>query len=225
MPQIQFEPITIESDKYRHVFKTRAFVFVVSYIGLWPFGQLLGFVMGYSTTKRWLMMPVLALPMVLVLLAAIYSAQWLASEVFQKFVNPSGSRAPAVITSRAETLVARGQYDEAAAEFAALRAKFPHDIPLLRVEAEFHAGAGAHPQLAVQVLNQLRRVPDVPGSVERYATHRLLDLYLGVLGDPGRALVELRRMADRFPDTPDGQGALAELRRRRDLLAQDQTQI
>lgn len=79
------------------------------------------------------------------------------------------------------THAARGQYDEAAAEFAAQRA--------------------------------------------RYATHRLLDLYLGVLDDPGRAMEELRRMADRFPDTPDGQGALAELRRRRDLLAQDQTQI
>ena len=74
MPQIQFEPITIERDKYRHVFKTRAFVFVVSYIGLWPFGQLLGFVMGYSTTTRWLMMPVLALPMVIVLFAAIFGA-------------------------------------------------------------------------------------------------------------------------------------------------------
>ena len=30
-------------------------------------------------------------------------------------------------------------------------------------------------------------------------------------------------MADRFPDTPDGQGALAELRRRRDHLVQNQT--
>jgi hypothetical protein len=40
------------------------------------------------------------------------------------------------------------------------------------------------------------------------------------LADPGRAMVELRRMADRFPD---GQGALAELKRRRDHLAQDET--
>jgi hypothetical protein len=28
-------------------------------------------------------------------------------------------------------------------------------------------------------------------------------------------MVELRRMADRFPDTIDGQGALTELKRRR----------
>ena len=67
-------------------------------------------------------------------------------------------------------------------------------------------------------------MPNVPGAVERYATHRLLELYLGVLADPGRAMVELRRMADRFPGTPHGQAALAALRRRRDHLAQDQTQ-
>lgn len=224
MPQIKIEPLTLTPDRYRHVAKTRAAWFVLTYLCFFPFGHLVGRLLGYAADKRWLMMPVLALPMVLALFAAIFAAQWMAAEVFQAFLNPSGSRAPAVITSRAESLVARGQYDEAAAEFVALRFRFPHDIPLLRVEAEFHAGVGSNPQLAVQLLNQLRRVPNVPGAVERYATHRLLDLYLGVLADPGRAMVELRRMADRFPDTPDGQGALAELRRRRDHLAQDQTQ-
>ena len=224
MPQIKIEPLTLTPDKYLHVFQTRATVFVLTYLCFLPFGHLGGRLLGYSVEKRWLMMPVLALPMVLALFSAIFAAQWMAAEAFQAFLNPSGSRAPAVITSRVEALVARGQYDEAAAEFVALRTKYPRDIPLRRVEAEFHAGVGGNPQLAVQLLNQLRRVSNVPGSVERYATHRLLDLYLGVLADPGRAMVELRRMADRFPDTPDGQGALAELRRRRARLAQDQTQ-
>ncbi len=225
MPQITIEPITLTPDKYRHVFKTKATVFVLTYLCFFPFGNLLGRLLGYDSIVRWLMMPVLALPMALALFAAIFAVQWMTSEAFQAFLNPRGSRAPAVITSRAESLVARGQYDTAAAEFAALRAQYPYDISLLRVEAEFHAGVGSNPQFAVELLHQLRRVPNVPGAVERYATHRLLDLYLGVLADPGRAMVELRRMADRFPDTPDGQGALAELRRRRDHLAQDQTQL
>ncbi|WP_411281411.1 hypothetical protein [Gemmatimonas sp.] len=224
MPQVKIEPVTLKPDRYRHVVKTRATVFVLTYLCFFPFGHLVGRLLGYAGDKRWLMMPVLALPMVSALFAAIVAAQWMASEAFQAFLNPGGSRAPAAISSRVESLVARGRYEEAAAEFAALRATYPHDIPLLRVEAEFHAGVGNNPQRAVQTLNQLRRVAGVPGSVERYATHRLLDLYLGVLADPGRAMVELRRMADRFPDTPDGQGALAELRRRRDHLAQDQTQ-
>jgi len=55
-------------------------------------------------------------------------------------------------------------------------------------------------------------MPDVTGTVERnverYATDWLLNRYLGVLGDPGRALTERRRRRDH---------------RRRDHFAQDQT--
>lgn len=225
VPLLKIEPVTIGPDNYRHVLKTRITVLLFWYVAVWPIGYFFAWQFGYMSTKRWLMMPVLALPLVLAAFALILVAQRMASATFQAFVNPRGSRASLALTSRAESLVARGQYDEAAAEFAALRVKYPHDVPLLRTEAEFHAGTGGNPQIAVQVLNQLRRVPDVSSAVERYATHRLLDLYVGVLADPGRAMVELRRMADRFPDTPDGQGALAELRRRREQLAQDQTEI
>ncbi len=224
MPQIKIDPITLTPDKYRHEFKTKATNVVLVFLFWCPFGLGLASIMGFKGKTRFLVALGFAVALAILGLLAIVIAQWIGAGVLQTFLNPRGSRAPAVITSRAESLAARGQYDEAAAEFAALRAKFPHDIPLLRIEAEFHTGVGGNPQLAVQVLNQLRRVPDVPGTVERYATHRLLDLYLGVLADPGRAMVELRRMADRFPDTPDGQGALAELRRRRDHFAQDQTQ-
>ena len=36
-------------------------------------------------------------------------------------------------------------------------------------------------------------------KVNHSATNKLVDLYLGPLKDPGRALVELRRLADRYP--------------------------
>ena len=39
-------------------------------------------------------------------------------------------------------------------------------------------------------------------------SERLIDLYLGPLKDEGRALVELRRVATRWPDSPEGKGAL-----------------
>ncbi len=42
---------------------------------------------------------------------------------------------------------------------------------------------------------------------ELYATQRLADLYLGALGDDGRAMVELRRLVERFPGTREGDGA------------------
>jgi len=223
MPQITIEPIRLTPDTYRHEFKTKATKAFLVFVFWCPFGLGIASIMGFKGTTRFLVALAFAVVLAIAGVLAILIAQSIGASVLQTFVNPRGSRSPAAITSRAESLVARGQYDEAAAEFAALRATYPHDVSLLRLEAEFHAGVGRNPHSAVQLFNQLRRVPDVPGAVERYATHRLLDLYLGVLADPGRAMVELRRMADRFPDTPDGQGALAELTRRRDHLAQDQT--
>lgn len=225
MPPIRIEPITLTSDKYRHEFKSKA-TKVVLLLAFWcPFGFGIASIMGYRGTTRFGVALGLAVLLSAVAILAILFAQRVGSGVVLTFLGASnGSGAPRAITSHAESLAARGRYDEATAEFAALRAAYPHDIPLRRTEAEFQAGVGGNPQIAAQVLNELRRVPNLPGPVERYATHRLLDLYLGVLADPGRAMVELRRMADRFPDTPDGQGALAELRRRREHLAQDHTQ-
>jgi hypothetical protein len=224
MPPIRIEPITLTSDKYRHELKTKAAHVVLMVAGSCPFGFGIASIMGYRGTTRVLLALGLAVPLAAVAFLAILVAQRVGSGVVLTFLGSNESRAPLAITSHAESLVARGRYDEATAEYAALRAAYPHDIPLRRTEAEFQAGVGGNPQIAVQVLNELRRVPNLSGPDERYATHRLLDLYLGVLADPGRAMVELRRMADRFPDTPDGQGALAELRRRREHLAQDQTQ-
>lgn len=65
---------------------------------------------------------------------------------------------------------------------------------------------------------RLGKSPSCTLNDELYATHRLIDLYLGPLTDAGKVMVELRRMADRFPQTIDGQSALAELRRRREEL-------
>jgi predicted Zn-dependent protease len=225
MPPIRIEPITLTSDKYRHEFKSKA-TKVVLLLAFWcPFGFGIAWILGFTGTTRLLLGMGLAVPLAAAAFLAIRFAQRAGSGVVLTFLGANnGSGSPRAITSHAESLAARGRYDEATAEFAALRAAYPHDIALRRTEAEFQAGVGGNPQIAAQVLNELRRVPNLPGPVERYATHRLLDLYLGVLADPGRAMVELRRMADRFPDTPDGQGALAELRRRREHLAQDQTQ-
>jgi hypothetical protein len=224
MPPIRIEPITLTSDKYRHAFKTKVTNVVLAFAFCCPFGFGIASIVGYRGMARLWVALGLAVPLAALGLLAIMLAQWIGSGVLLAFLGANGSRAPTATTSHAEALAARGLYDEATAAFSALRAAYPHDIPLRRTEVEFQAGVGGNPQIAAQVLNELRRVPNLPGSVERYATHRLLDLYLGVLADPGRALVELRRMADRFPETPDGQGALAELRRRREHLAQDQSQ-
>lgn len=78
-----------------------------------------------------------------------------------------------------------------------------------------HATASGDPNRAESLFLRIRRSPKATRNDELYASHRLIDLYIGPLDDQGRAMVELRRMADRFPDTIDGQGALMELNRRK----------
>jgi hypothetical protein len=67
----------------------------------------------------------------------------------------------------------------------------------------------------VALFTRIRQVPGARRPDELYASQRLIDLYLGPLQDPGRATVELRRLVERFPDTPDAAGARAALERLR----------
>lgn len=181
-----------------------------------PFGYVVAGARGLEGVPRQVAAVVLAVAMVTVGLLAITCAQWLATKVFMGFVVPGGrSRGPAP-HSKAEALAASGRLDEAATEFEASRAGGRGSIASLRAEAELHASGSGDPKRAEELLQRIRRAPDATPSDELYASHRLIDLYVGPLQDPGRVLVELRRMADRFPDTVDGQGALAALKQRRE---------
>ena len=160
-----------------------------------------------------------------VILSGVRASNRLWGGVVRGLLEPGGRGRYAAVYSQAESLASRGDFEAASRAFDSIRAKYGDTAALLQAEAEMHMRRGGDPARARELLLRLRQAVDASRADELFATHRLLDLYLGVLADPGRALVELRRMADRFPDTPDGQGALAELRRRRDHLAQDQTQI
>lgn len=160
-----------------------------------------------------------------VILSGVRASNWLWGGVIRGVLEPGGRGRYAAVYSQAESLASRGDFEAASRAFDAIRATYGDTAALLQAEAEMHMRRGGDPARARELLLRLRQAVDASRADELFATHRLLDLYLGVLADPGRAMVELRRMADRFPDTPDGQGALAELRRRRDHLAQDQTQI
>ncbi len=157
--------------------------------------------------------------------AVLRIVQWLTGGTVNAIVHPGGASRAGKSYSQALALAAAGRIDEAAAAFEALRADEGDDVITLRAEAEMHAAPGGDPRRAVALLLRLRRVAVEGGRDELYASHRLIDLYHGALDDPGKVMVELRRMAERFPDTVDGQGALAELRRRRDLLQRDDSEL
>ncbi|MBL0172799.1 MAG: hypothetical protein IPP90_19235 [Gemmatimonadaceae bacterium] len=148
-------------------------------------------------------------------LSATKLVQWLSGQLVMSIVSPGGRARGPNGHSRAEALVAAGRLDDATAEFEATREKLGDTVASLRAEAELHAMSSGDPKRAEALFQRIRRAPDAQPGDELYASHRLIDLYLGSLNDPGRVMVELRRMADRFPETLDGQSALAELKRRR----------
>lgn len=119
-------------------------------------------------------------------------------------------------TAKALTLAKTGRMDEAANEFDQLLLRAGDDTTILRQAIEFHVSSGGHHR-AAELLIRLRSLASATRSDELYATQRLIDLYLGALDRPERALVEMRRLVERFPNTPDGEGARAELQRRKML--------
>jgi len=113
-----------------------------------------------------------------------------------------------------ESLVARGEL-AAAADAYRERAR----NPLERTEATIRhaallAGEMDQPETAVIELDNLRHGPLSPRDEFRIGL-ALVDLYRNRLGQPGRAMGELRRLIDRFPGEPATvrlRGMLAELK-------------
>lgn len=119
--------------------------------------------------------------------------------------------------SDVETLVAQGHF-AAAAESYRHRSRQPH----ARVEATIRrarllAGPLGAPGQAVAELEALRDGPPLTPAEDVYLGLTLVDLHAERMADRGRALVELRRMLDRHPDSPRA----SELRLRLDHLRRE----
>jgi hypothetical protein len=119
--------------------------------------------------------------------------------------------------SSIETLVARG-HPQAAAEAYAERARNHAE----RAEATLRraallAGPLKEPETAAVELDSLRSGPLSKRDDFRVGL-ALVELYEHHLGDPGRAMTELRRLIDRYPTAQDARrlrAALAELKAER----------
>lgn len=151
------------------------------------------------------------------ILLGVRLVQSLAERGVTAVLEPGGRGRDQAVYSHAEALAAKGNLEAASKAFAQVRAEHGEKASLLRVEAEVQLRADGNPERARELLMRLRKAPDVTRADELYATHRLVDLYLGPLGDEARAMAELRRIAERFPGTRDAEGALAEIERRRAL--------
>jgi hypothetical protein len=89
--------------------------------------------------------------------------------------------------------------------------------------AELFAGAGGDPARAADLLREVQRTPGLRAGQFIHVTNRLVDLYLGPLGEPRRALVELRRLIERYPVTPAAAHARVALAKLKRELGTDQS--
>jgi len=125
---------------------------------------------------------------------------------FAHFVLPSGKSTPYEHQfSREESLAARGDIagalEELEAGIAATPIADPAGINVRLRAAELYMGKGNDPKRAAALFREIQRFPALSASQDVYVSNRLIDLLLGPLRQPNRALVELRRIIDRYPNS------------------------
>jgi len=134
------------------------------------------------------------------------------------YLNPSGASTPYQEQFSAEqALVMKGQLPLALASFERRIAADPLGIPVRIRAAELYATLAANPARAAELFHEVQRLPGLSSGDDMYVGNRLADLYLGALGTPSRALVELRRLVDRYPGSrvaPQLRQAIADLKAR-----------
>lgn len=126
--------------------------------------------------------------------------------------------------SQEQALVMQRRLDEALALYEHRIATEPGNAAARIRAADLYAGEGANPSRAAELFREVQRIPGVAAKDGVYACNRLADLYLGPLAEPGRAIVELRKLIDLYPGTPgaaQARIALAELKARLHAGSQD----
>jgi len=130
--------------------------------------------------------------------------------------NPSGdSTAYTQTYSHIEALVVRGALDDAAVEWEHELAKDPENVSLRVRVADFYLRTKQDPATAHTHYLKARSMGKASTDLSRYIQQKLVDLYLGPVKDEGKAMAELRRLIDGFPDSREADNArvaLAELK-------------
>lgn len=143
-----------------------------------------------------------------------------AGGVARPVTMPSGASSPYEDQfSYQDALAARGDVVGALESFEAVIAEQPCAATPRLKAADLYARRGKDPRRAAALFREVRDLSGVSRRDALYAASRLVDLYDGPLEDPGRALVELRRIAELYPETDVAAGARTTIRRIKERLA------
>jgi len=114
--------------------------------------------------------------------------------------------------SQAESLVARGRYEDAISAFELAVAEDPTDpTPYLRI-ARVYRDHLDRPEDAARWFRRALRDAQLPGGTAFLTRKELVELFTHRMKAPERALPELARMAEELARTPEGDWAAAQLR-------------
>jgi tetratricopeptide (TPR) repeat protein len=119
--------------------------------------------------------------------------------------------------SQEQALVMQRDYAGALELFEQRIQLAPNEPRVRLAAADLYATHGANPKRAAELYREVQRSPEVVSGHDIYASNKLADLYLGALKEPGRALVEFRRLIERYP----GSTAADHARRALDNLKSD----
>ncbi|MDQ3673765.1 MAG: tetratricopeptide repeat protein [Gemmatimonadota bacterium] len=124
-----------------------------------------------------------------------------AGAAFESFIQPSGNRTPYERQfSYEDSLVMRGDAVGAIASYERIIAESPEEAqPRLRA-AEVCLQSKLN-EKAELLFRGVQRLPRVTLKDDVYASHRLVDLYRTWPGNETKALRELRRLIDTYPNT------------------------
>jgi hypothetical protein len=198
-----YRPAAVDRMGPEGVFRIRAMVTAIG-LGVIALPLVAGGVYVRGIRGPW----AIILPLILAVLAAVVSfrlqlgAGNAAASIAQAITFPSGSHTPYEEQfSFQDSLAARGDVAGALVSYESVIAERPDAVAPRMRAAELYAAKGGDPQRAAELFREIRAIPGVPRREAIYACSRLVDLYDGALNEPGRALVELRRIIELYPGT------------------------
>lgn len=119
----------------------------------------------------------------------------------QATLMPSGNTTPYETDFSYEMALAmKGDVKSALLSFEEKIAASPLDAAARLKAAEMYLGNG-NPERARELFREVQRIPNVERRDDVLASYRLVDLYRGKLADPGKALPEIRRLIERYPNS------------------------
>jgi hypothetical protein len=117
-----------------------------------------------------------------------------------RYLTAGGSGTPYdEVFSQEQALVMQRDYATALHLFEQRIIASPNEPRVLVAAADLYMTHGENPKRAAELYKEVQRVPNVSTGHDIYASNKLADLYLGPLNERGKALVELRRLIERYP--------------------------